>query len=244
MLTGALKSLFAVSEAYPDLKANQNFLNLQEELTTTEDRIAYARQFYNDSVLQLQHQDPDVPRRRSSPACSTSTEREYFEADEPRRDRRGRRPGRSSDPRRAADPPPAPRLPVYDQIAAEQATHVPADRRASSLLVVAGGGRGRSTCSQFGVGRLRDRVGHRRRQRRSSRTGSPTRSRCAMSRAKPADPQEYARLHNLVEGLCIASRAAQAAALRRRRPRAQRVRHRPQPASTPRSRSPPACSRR
>jgi LemA protein len=50
-LTGALKSLFAVSEAYPDLKANQNFLSLQEELTSTEDRIAYARQFYNDSVL-------------------------------------------------------------------------------------------------------------------------------------------------------------------------------------------------
>jgi LemA protein len=50
-LTGALKSLFAVAEAYPDLKANENFLNLQEELTSTEDRIAYARQFYNDSVL-------------------------------------------------------------------------------------------------------------------------------------------------------------------------------------------------
>ena len=51
MLSGALKSLFAVSEAYPDLKANQNFLNLQEELTGTEGRIAYARQFYNDTVL-------------------------------------------------------------------------------------------------------------------------------------------------------------------------------------------------
>lgn len=51
MLSGALKSLFAVSEAYPDLKANQNFLELQEELTATEGRIAYARQFYNDSVL-------------------------------------------------------------------------------------------------------------------------------------------------------------------------------------------------
>ncbi len=51
VLTGALKSLFAVAEAYPDLKANQNFLNLQEELTSTEDRIAYARQFYNDAVL-------------------------------------------------------------------------------------------------------------------------------------------------------------------------------------------------
>jgi LemA protein len=50
MLSGALKSLFAVAEAYPDLKANQNFLQLQEELTSTEDRIAYARQFFNDSV--------------------------------------------------------------------------------------------------------------------------------------------------------------------------------------------------
>lgn len=51
MLTGALKTLFAVSENYPDLKANQNFLNLQDELTHTEDKIAYSRQHYNDSVL-------------------------------------------------------------------------------------------------------------------------------------------------------------------------------------------------
>jgi LemA protein len=51
MLTGALKSLFAVSENYPDLKANQNFLNLQDELTNTENKIAYSRQHYNDSVL-------------------------------------------------------------------------------------------------------------------------------------------------------------------------------------------------
>jgi LemA protein len=51
VLSGALKSLFAVAEAYPDLKANQNFLNLQEALTSTEDKVAYARQFYNDSVL-------------------------------------------------------------------------------------------------------------------------------------------------------------------------------------------------
>jgi len=49
-LSGALKSLFAVAEAYPDLKASQNFRDLQEEVTSTEDRIAYARQFYNDSV--------------------------------------------------------------------------------------------------------------------------------------------------------------------------------------------------
>lgn len=51
MLTGALKSLFAVAEAYPDLKANQNFLQLQQELTNTESKIAYSRQFYNDSVM-------------------------------------------------------------------------------------------------------------------------------------------------------------------------------------------------
>ena len=51
MLTQALRQLFAVSEAYPDLKANQNFLALQEELTGTEGRIAFARQFYNERVL-------------------------------------------------------------------------------------------------------------------------------------------------------------------------------------------------
>ena len=51
ILTGALRQLFAVSEAYPDLKANQNFLALQEELTGTEGRIAFSRQFYNEQVL-------------------------------------------------------------------------------------------------------------------------------------------------------------------------------------------------
>jgi len=51
-LTGALKTLFAVAENYPDLKANQNFLMLQEELAGTEGKIAYARQFYNDNVMQ------------------------------------------------------------------------------------------------------------------------------------------------------------------------------------------------
>src|SRR5438067_13015298 len=60
-LTGALKSLFAVAEAYPDLKANQNFLNLQEELTSAEDRVAYARQYYNDSVLSYNTQIQKFP---------------------------------------------------------------------------------------------------------------------------------------------------------------------------------------
>jgi LemA protein len=51
VLTGALKSLFAVAENYPELKANQNFLLLQEELSGTESKVAYARQFYNDTVM-------------------------------------------------------------------------------------------------------------------------------------------------------------------------------------------------
>lgn len=51
MLTGALKSLFAVAEAYPDLKASTNFADLQRQLEDTEDKIAYSRQFYNSNVL-------------------------------------------------------------------------------------------------------------------------------------------------------------------------------------------------
>lgn len=51
LLSGALKSLFAVAEAYPQLKANENFMMLQEELSGTENKIAYSRQFYNDTVL-------------------------------------------------------------------------------------------------------------------------------------------------------------------------------------------------
>lgn len=50
VLTGALRQLFALSEAYPNLKANENFAALQEELASTENKIAFARQYYNDSV--------------------------------------------------------------------------------------------------------------------------------------------------------------------------------------------------
>ncbi len=50
-LEGALSRLFAIAEGYPDLKANENFLELQRELASTEDKVAYARQFYNDSIL-------------------------------------------------------------------------------------------------------------------------------------------------------------------------------------------------
>jgi LemA protein len=60
-LSSALARLLAVSEAYPQLKANQNFLSLQEELTSTENRVAYARQFYNDSVTKLNTQIQTFP---------------------------------------------------------------------------------------------------------------------------------------------------------------------------------------
>jgi LemA protein len=61
VLSGALKSLFALSEAYPDLKANQNFLALQEELTSTENKIAFSRQAYNDAVMRYNNQTEVVP---------------------------------------------------------------------------------------------------------------------------------------------------------------------------------------
>lgn len=51
MLTGALKSLFAVSEAYPQLRASENFQDLQRQLEDTEDKVAYSRQFYNSNVM-------------------------------------------------------------------------------------------------------------------------------------------------------------------------------------------------
>jgi LemA protein len=60
-LTQALKSLFAVSEAYPELKANQNFLALQEELTSTENKIGFSRQFYNDTVLKMNNKVETIP---------------------------------------------------------------------------------------------------------------------------------------------------------------------------------------
>jgi LemA protein len=81
MLTGTLKSLFAVSEAYPDLKANQNFLQLQEELTATEGRIAYARQYYNDAVQRYNTRIQQFPAVVVAGPAGFK-EREYFEADD------------------------------------------------------------------------------------------------------------------------------------------------------------------
>ena len=61
MLTGALRQFFALSENYPDLKANQNMLQVQEELTSTENRIAFARQHYNDSVRRYNTKLEQIP---------------------------------------------------------------------------------------------------------------------------------------------------------------------------------------
>jgi len=80
MISGALKSIFALSEAYPDLKANQNFLNLQEELTSTEDRISYARQFYNDTVNRYNTKIQTFPAVVLA-GMFNFTQREYFEAE-------------------------------------------------------------------------------------------------------------------------------------------------------------------
>ncbi len=81
MISGALKSLFAVSEAYPDLKANQNFLSLQEELSGTEGRISYARQYYNDAVLRMNTKIQSFPSNILANMFGFK-EHEYFEADD------------------------------------------------------------------------------------------------------------------------------------------------------------------
>ena len=81
VMTSALRQLFALSEAYPDLKANQNFLALQEELTATEGRVAYARQFYNDSVLGYNNKLQAFPTVFFAKMLKFQR-REYFETDE------------------------------------------------------------------------------------------------------------------------------------------------------------------
>jgi LemA protein len=81
VLTGALKSLFAVAEAYPDLKANQNFLMLQEELAGTESKVAYARQFYNDVVMKFNMKQQVFPSNILSSMFGFKT-KEYFQIEE------------------------------------------------------------------------------------------------------------------------------------------------------------------
>ena len=79
VLTGALKSLFAVAESYPDLRASQNFLELQQELSATEDRAASARQYYNDTVLTDNNAVTTVPPSIFAAIFKFRT-RQYFQA--------------------------------------------------------------------------------------------------------------------------------------------------------------------
>jgi LemA protein len=83
-VTRGIRQLFAVAEAYPELKANENFLALQEELTGTESKIAYARQFYNDQVMRLNTLIGSFP---SSVVAGTFrfTPREFFDIEDPAR---------------------------------------------------------------------------------------------------------------------------------------------------------------
>ena len=81
MITGALRQLFALSESYPDLKANQNFLALQEELTATEDKVAYARQFYNDGVQRFNTKIATFPSMIFARMMGYAN-REYFQAED------------------------------------------------------------------------------------------------------------------------------------------------------------------
>lgn len=80
-LSKALGKLFALAEAYPDLKANENFLNLQEQLREIEEKIAYARQFYNDTVLTLNNKVEMFPSNIIANMFHFSKEK-FFEVEE------------------------------------------------------------------------------------------------------------------------------------------------------------------
>ena len=222
-LTGALRQLFALSaRPTPTSRPTRTSSPLQEELTATEGRVAYARQFYNDSVLGYNTKIQTFPAVIFARRMKFQT-REYFEADDGSREV----PKVSSDVR-------------FDTVRLCRSPHVRTDRVRTS-------GKQRAPDR-----RLRRRPGprRRRRRRRSSATAgaapsSPSSCRGAIAFVsywkadadRPRGQPRQARptrsstggCYNLVEGLCIAERAAQAAALHRRRPGAERVRHRPQP---------------
>ena len=106
MLTQALRSLFAVAEAYPDLKANENFLELQRELTDTEEKIAYARQFYNRNVLSYNTKVHTVPTVFIAGMFGFTPE-EFFEVED-EADRRDINVSFDRTPPAASATPPAP----------------------------------------------------------------------------------------------------------------------------------------
>ena len=78
-LSGALKSVFAVAENYPDLKANQNFLQLQDELVDTEDKIQAARRFYNGSVRDFNTKRQVFPTNIIAGMLGFKNDKEFFE---------------------------------------------------------------------------------------------------------------------------------------------------------------------
>jgi len=82
MLTQALRGLLAVAEAYPDLKASANFLSLQEELSTTENKVAFARQFYNDNVRALNTAVATIPSSFFAGFAKVSA-RPFYEVEDP-----------------------------------------------------------------------------------------------------------------------------------------------------------------
>ena len=82
MLTQALRGLLAVAEAYPDLKASANFISLQEELATTENKVAFSRQFYNDNVRELNTAVKTVPTNFFAGFAKVD-EREFYEVEDP-----------------------------------------------------------------------------------------------------------------------------------------------------------------
>ncbi|MCX6804400.1 MAG: LemA family protein [Candidatus Diapherotrites archaeon] len=85
MLSGALKSIFAISEAYPVLKANENFKALQEELASTENKIAFSRQFYNDMVTKWNTMILVFPNNVFAGMFNMNKEKELFEVAEAER---------------------------------------------------------------------------------------------------------------------------------------------------------------
>ena len=82
MITGALRQLFALSEAYPDLKANQNFMQLQEELASTENKIGFARQYYNDTVQTFNTRQQQFPANMVAGMLGFKAA-DFFEIEEP-----------------------------------------------------------------------------------------------------------------------------------------------------------------
>ena len=80
-LSQALGRLFALTEAYPDLKANTNFVDLQNQLKETEDKISYSRQFYNDTVLKYQNKKESFPSNIIAGMFGFKTFK-FFEAEE------------------------------------------------------------------------------------------------------------------------------------------------------------------